>query len=314
MEHADEKFKFVIPATLEKGNNGEWRVYGLASTSKRDLQGETVDIKGLDLTPIEKGKGVFNFDHKKGPENTVGIVDKYKKSDEGLYLGGYLFQEHDRAKALYQIMSSLKKSDRGRVGMSVEGVIKKRDGDDGKTISKAVISACAFTMNPINEDTYADLVKSFGAVEFETEALGVDPAIGQIEPQEKSATPRPVAFSTEQVVALMSKSLGVGTAYATSTPAQLTGGDALAQEDLDKDRKKRKKKAQEDHEKVPAPQAVTPGKTSRKMRKLDAGMYKSAMDDLLTKLQKLYPDASRSELWETVKDRLNRKFGEDQDG
>src|SRR4051812_39591731 len=113
-----EKFKVIIPASLEKSEDGEWRVYGLASTSRKDLQGEVVDLKGLDLAPIQKGRGVFNFDHKKGPENTVGAIDAFKLTDKGLYLGGYLFKEHDRAKAIRQIMTSLKKSDKGRMGMS----------------------------------------------------------------------------------------------------------------------------------------------------------------------------------------------------
>src|SRR4051812_19657719 len=72
MDFKDEKFSVVIPATIEKSEEGDWRVFGLASTPKRDLQGEVVSLKGLDLSPIEKGRGVFNFDHKKGPENTIG--------------------------------------------------------------------------------------------------------------------------------------------------------------------------------------------------------------------------------------------------
>ena len=102
----DESFKTVLPVEFEKAANGDWRIYGLASTANVDKQGETIKLNGLDLNPISNGKGIFNFDHKKGPENTVGIIDTYKKDDNGLYLGGYLFKNHDRAKSIYQIMSS----------------------------------------------------------------------------------------------------------------------------------------------------------------------------------------------------------------
>lgn len=291
MDYQDQKFSVTIPATLEKSEDGEWRVYGLASTPKRDLQGEVIDLKGLDLSPIEKGRGVFNFDHKKGPENTIGAIDKYKRTDEGLYLGGYLFKNHDRAKSLYQIMSSLRKSDRGRMGMSVEGVIKKRDGADGKVISKAVITSCALTMNPINEDTYVDLVKSMSGAEVEF----ADSTLNESIIPEKSDQSQEVGptFTTDQVVALL-KALAVGDGYATQVPSQRQGGDALAMEDLDA-KKRKKKKDEED-------------KPAKKLKKLSKEMYKSTMDDLLGQLQKLYPGATRSEIWEAVKDRLNRRF------
>lgn len=275
MDFKDEKFSVVIPATIEKSEEGDWRVFGLASTPKRDLQGEVVSLKGLDLSPIEKGRGVFNFDHKKGPENTIGAIDQYKKTAEGLYLGGYLFKEHDRAKSIYQIMTSLKKSDKGRMGMSIEGIIKKRAGDDGKTISNAVITSCALTMNPVNEDTFVNLMKSLTTVEFSSGDLSED-VDNQIVTSEKPE---------------IEKALGVTGAYATSVPADLSGGDALAQEDLDKE-----------------PKDVSEPKRKKKLKKMSKEMYKSATMEILVQLQSLYPDCSRSELWEIVKDRLNRRF------
>jgi hypothetical protein len=293
-----QKFSVILPAEFQKTDDGEWRVYGLASTPKRDLQGEVIDLKGLDLNPIQKGKGIFNWDHKEGPENTIGAIDMYKKADDGLYLGGYLFKEHDRAKAIYQIMSSLKKSDRGRVGMSVEGVIKKRAGDDGKTISKATITKCALTMNPVNTDTYADLVKSLstGEVEFDRDMLS-----DGILPENSAATPKTegksteVLFTASQVMDLLQKALSVGSSYATSTPAQLTGGDALAKEDLD--------------QKKPCGDCKDEAcKCPKEMKKGDAAFYKSMLSDLMSQLTYLYPEATQSEIWEAVKDRLHRKF------
>lgn len=273
MANLYQKFAFTIPAQLEKAEDGQWRVYGLASTKDRDQQDEVVDVRGLDLSPIEKGRGIFNFDHKKGPENTIGVIDAYKKSNDGLYLGGYLFKNHDRAKAVHSIMSSLTKSDRGRMGMSIEGVIQKRDGKENKTIAKAKITSCALTMNPVNTDTYVDLVKSMNEVEFETESL-ILPTI----PQGESFTP--------QQVASLLKALGVGAGYANTIPSERTQGDALSQEDLDSKKKKKK----------------------RRLKRMDKKMYKSAFIHVIEHLRKLHPEASTTELYEAIKERLNTKF------
>lgn len=305
----ENKFNVVIPAHLEKGADGEWRVYGLASTKNVDQQGEVIDMKGLDLAPIEKGRGLFNFDHKKGPENTVGIIDAYKKTDEGLYLGGYLFKEHDRAKSLYQIMSSLNKSDRGRMGLSVEGVIKERAGKDGKVIKKAQIHSCALTMNPVNSDTYVNLVKSFGELDFEGAELK-DAIFPEAEPVAEGQE-KPQLFTSDQVIALMKKALSVGAEYATTKPSDLTGGAALAQEDL-ADRAKRKKK-DEDPVTVEHGSIISKSepKVMKSLKKGDSALFKSMILEAMESLHSLYPDVPKSALWEVFKERLNRRFEEE---
>lgn len=167
-----EKFKSFIPAELVKGEKNEWRIRGLASTKTRDLQGEIVDVDGLNLSVLEKRAGVFNWDHGKGPENTVGVIDSVQRKNGQLHLGGYLFQKHDKAKSIYQVMESLKEQDRGRMGLSVEGIIHERDG---KIIKKATLTACALTLSPVNTDTYVDLAKSLGAT------AELDSTIGYLE-------------------------------------------------------------------------------------------------------------------------------------
>jgi len=303
----ENKFKVVIPAHLEKGEDGAWRVYGLASTSNVDQQGEVIDMKGIDLSPIEKGRGLFNFDHKKGPENTVGIIDQYKKTDEGLYLGGYLFKEHDRAKSLYQIMSSLNKSDRGRMGLSVEGVIKERAGKDGKVIKKAQIHSCALTMNPVNSDTYVNLVKSLGEVEFE--GTGDQMKDGIFPDAEPTAEGKPAMFTADQVVAIIQKALSVGSEQATMKPSELTGGAALAQEDLS-DRAKKKKKDEPVSVEHGSVISKAEDKVMKSLKKGDSALFKSMILEAMESLHSLYPEVPKAELWEVFKERLNRRFGE----
>ena len=279
----NDDFKFVIPATISKGKDGEWRVAGIASTSTVDRQGEVIVPEGIDATPIAKGKGFFNWDHDNSPENTVGVLDSYKKGSGGMYVEGRLFKNHTRAKAVYEIMSSLNKGDAGRIGMSVEGKVIERDPTNPSIIRRCLIKNVALTMNPVNQDTYADIVKSMSGdatVDFQSEGKEqVEEGTAVIKAEEPSFTP-------SQVLAIVEKALGVG-AGNTQAPASLKGGDALGQEEMDKKKKK-----------------VEP----MKMKKASTGLFKSQMIEMLDRLQVLYPESSRAEIWSAIQDRLSTKF------
>lgn len=286
----DQKFNVIVPAVLEKGKDGkDWKVWGLASTSNRDLQGETVDLEGLDLTPLDRKKGILNFEHQKGPENVVGAITSYKKNEDGLWLGGYLFKNHDRAKALYQIMTSLKEEDRGRMGLSIEGVIKARAGEDGKVIKRAVITACALTMNPVNQDTHVDLVKSLSVATFNF------PDVEDTDAKDK-------------LWEAVHKALGVGSAYASETPGNLTGGDALASEDLDHEPKKAT--FAKNSEELCADCCAVKSECScpKGLKKLSPTEFRKSLEMILFQLSELYPQVPKDRLWDLTRDRLTRKF------
>lgn len=271
-----DNFKFVVPAEITKSADGEWKVAGLASSSSVDRQGEIILPEGIDATPIAKGKGFFNFDHDNSPENTIGTLDGYKKTDNGMYVEGRLFKNHTRAKAVYEIMSSLNKGDKGRVGMSVEGKVLERDPKNPSIIKRCLIKNVALTLNPVNQDTYADIIKSMSTSNVEFDSTGVK--------SEDNSSKEETTFTTAQVLSIVEKALGVGAGY-TQAPAQLKGGDALSQESMgdEKDKKKKLKKASKD-------------------------LFKSQMIEMLDKLQVLYPDNSRQEIWSAVQDRLETKF------
>lgn len=274
-----DKFSFVVPATLEKSKDGEWRVRGLASTGRVDQQGEMIMQKGVDLSPIDKKRGILNWDHAHGPENTIGVLDGYNRTDKGLFIEGRLFKNHSKAKAVREIMESLGEGDQGRMGLSVEGRIIERDPSNPSIIRRCQISAVALTMNPVNTDTFADIVKSMNAseqVEFDSQETA------QID--EKSDEP---TFTSTQVLAIVQKALSIGPASA-SAPNLKTGGDALGQEDL------------EDKKKKPEPKA--------KLRKMSKSLYKANLTMVMDRLQTLYPNYTRTEIWEAVKERLNTKF------
>ena len=294
-----------MPAELTKAEDGEWRVRGLASTASRDLQGEIMLQDGMDLTPIDKKKGILNWDHKKGPENTLGIIDGYTKSPDGLYVEGRLFKNHDKAKAVHQIMSSLGKSDYGRMGLSVEGSIKERTGKDGTTIKRSVITGVALTMNPVNSDTYVDLTKSMTSNDIEfnaSEDVQTDSDSGSESNSASSEASGPL-FSSEQVLDIVRKALAIGGEKATTLPGDLSGGAALAQEDLDR----KKKKAGIVNEKLEK-------ECDKEIKKGSAKWFEKSILDAVDSLRMLYPEIETSILLTALQDRLNTKFGiKDQD-
>ncbi len=276
----EDSFKIVIPADLEKSKDGEWRISGLASSSNVDRQGEVIMPSGVDCTPIDSGKGFFNFDHDNSPENTIGLLERYKKSEKGLFVQGKLFKNHSRAKAVYEIMSSLNKNEKGRVGLSVEGKVIERDSFNPKIIKRCIIKNCAVTFNPVNEDTYVDLVKSLSGSEIQFESTG---KVESTTTTTTSVESEPLTFTASQVVSILEKALGISgsASYGNTPPAQLSGGSALQQEESEK---------------------------KKKLKKMSRELYKSNMITILEKLQVLYPQNSRFELWEAVKDRMETRY------
>lgn len=271
----EKSFKFIMPAELSKSADGEWVVQGLASTGSKDQQGEIILPEGIDASPIDAGKAVFNWDHQKGPESILGLLDSYSKTKEGFFVRGRLFKNHTKAKAVYEIMSSLGKSDSGKIGLSVEGSVLERAGADGKIIKKCRINAVALTMNPVNQDSYVDLVKSLSSSEIDFQATEENSL-------QSSAPTSNLMFTSEQVVQLIQKALGGGgEAITSTTPGERTQGAALSPES---------------------------SKPKKRMKKMSKDLYKSNMVQLLDKIQKLYPDNSRTELWSAIKVRLQTRF------
>jgi len=158
----DKKFNFYIPLDVYKDGTENWRVKGVASTEDKDLQGEVIKQNGLDISVLKAGKGYLNWEHKSDPKNIIGLIDKAIIGDNGLEIEGQLFQKHDQAKAIHQILDSLDGKRKHRIQMSVEGKViqKSEDGNGTKYIDKAKVTAVALTMNPVNESTYTELIKS----------------------------------------------------------------------------------------------------------------------------------------------------------
>lgn len=308
-----DKFTFELPVELIKSADGDWNIRGLASTEAMDAQGETVLQKGIDLTHIEKQKGYINWDHKPGPENLIGVLDGYKRQNNQLYVEGRLFKAHDKAKAVKGILDSLGERDRGRMGLSVEGAILQRNAKNPSIIEKSIITGVALTMNPVNSETYVDLMKSLTAGEIE-----IDTSV-RVATERPTTLDNQVLYTTEEVAALI-KALGIGGANSGNTaPNQLSGGAALAVEELGKDPKQVEplKKDAAEAEKEAARKKAVAEKTLIKAAtftpkhrsfEIKVDSLKKSLINILDDLHKLYPECSRSELWAAVQDRLDTKF------
>ena len=237
---SDEKlvksFQIHVPVELEKSKDADgedtWIVKGIASTPDQDLQGEVVDQNGLDISPLKAGRGLFNVDHQKGPENVIGQIEdaEFVKSDgkKVLMVKGYLFKHQPRAQAFYNIMKSVKKGSAPRVHMSIEGKILQRDTVNKSVIRNARIDKVALTLDPVNPYTYADLSKSLASGSMEE-------------------IPEPAYLTMERTELEKAIEVGVAKALAAGAgpalaPAMRTGGEALSKESLESKLKRMNKK------------------------------------------------------------------------
>jgi hypothetical protein len=231
----EKSFKFHIPVELVKGKDKEvdaWKIQGVASTPDEDLQGEIVNQNGLDISFLKAGRGTFNWDHQKGPENILGKIDDADfvklEGKQALMVKGYLFQHQDRSKAFHNIMRSLRKTDGPRVHMSIEGKILERDLSNRSHIRKARVEKVALTMDPVNPYTYADLCKSLVAVEQIT-----DPT----QPVEITEFTSLKKSEIEQIVEIaVQKALSAGAGY-SKAPEARADGEAMTKESMDRKNK-----------------------------------------------------------------------------
>lgn len=161
----ERDFQFWVPMEVIKSEKGDMRIGGIATDeNSEDLQGETVLLRGLDVSYLQK-RGTWNWDHQKDPGSILGEVDIVQKNlDDGtLYVEGTLYPQVEKALEVYNLMKGMEKSGSNRkLGMSLEGKVKERDGANGKIIKSAWIKNIALTYHPINQNTFVDFIKSLG--------------------------------------------------------------------------------------------------------------------------------------------------------
>jgi hypothetical protein len=159
----EKNFRFWVPLdTLEKSGEGKlkkMKVGGIASTSKKDMDGESLDPNGFDLSYF-KNKGIVNWNHNKSPDAVIGEPIETKITKEGLYVAAELYPDNPLAKSVYQLAETLQKSSKTRrLGFSIEGKATERDPSDESKVSKAVITNIALTISPKNPDSIVNIIK-----------------------------------------------------------------------------------------------------------------------------------------------------------
>jgi hypothetical protein len=173
-------FNFWMPiqkAGEVRGTDGQVyrRIKGIASTEDEDLQGESVDQRGIDTDYFLK-HGYFNNDHKPGFENKVGFPTTARVTPKGLYVEGALFNDHKVADEIWNLMNAINATPGAprKVGFSVQGKVKRRNGN---RIAECWIQDIAITPAPINTATWAEIAKSLSKDEWEEKALTTGYAI-----------------------------------------------------------------------------------------------------------------------------------------
>lgn len=251
----EKDFKFHVPVELVKGkdDSDEWQIKGIASTEDQDLQGEIVSQNGLDISALKAGRGLFNWDHQKGPENVLGQIEDadfiQHEGNKALMVKGYLFKNQDRSKAFHNILSSVKKGNGPRVHMSVEGKIMERDNFNARKINKARIDKVALTLDPVNPYTYAELCKSL--VVSDGPEKNSESGDSQVQASENiKETIELDKESVEKLLDVAQKALAAGAGY-TKAPEARSDGEAMTQESMERDpttvtyREKKKKNRKE---------------------------------------------------------------------
>jgi len=153
-------------------------IYGLASDSSEDSEGEFMDPSGFIIDDFLKS-GYLNLEHfttRKGdPQYWIGEpVDGYVKNNE-FFVKGKLWEHHPLARNFWDTMLIMKASgSKRKPGFSIEGKALERHPLNKKRVTKAKINHCAVTMTPVNKNSFFDIVKGEQKEDFITPKVKVD--------------------------------------------------------------------------------------------------------------------------------------------
>jgi hypothetical protein len=154
--------------------NGTMLMKGVASTPKKDTQGDTLDPSGFELAYFLKN-GLINWNHewKKNPMSIIGKPTSAGVNKEGnLEVDYYLFKGHKMAEEVYALSKAMQENGLS-LGLSIEGKVLETDPNDKKKIKRAMITDLAITPHPINLGTTTEIAKSLKLDELiDFEALG----------------------------------------------------------------------------------------------------------------------------------------------
>lgn len=162
-QHKDD-FKFYVPIDIEKaqeeteesGKREKMILGGIASTGKKDSQGESLSPNNYNLDQMS----LVNWEHSTRPKDTIGEVIEKDVNSNRLYIKTELFPENETAKEVWELAKNLHNSGKGnRLGYSVEGKVTERDKNDPNKIKAARLTGVALCRVPVNSDSLAGLIE-----------------------------------------------------------------------------------------------------------------------------------------------------------
>jgi len=180
----NNNFRFWIPLDKikkSKDNNGNvvMKLGGMASTSRRDTDGESLDPSNFDIDYL-KEKGIVNWNHNKSPDAVIGEPTKVEKRSGGLYVESMLYPDNALSKSVWELAETLEKNSKTRrLGYSVEGKATERDPLDKSKVTKAMITNIALTISPKNPDSIVDIIKG-NFHEFDNTSTDINKSIDEI--------------------------------------------------------------------------------------------------------------------------------------
>ena len=139
------------------------RIGGIISTDTVDLQGDQIMQSGCDWSYFLK-RGWFNYEHKPGAENIVGIPKAVQPvtldgGKQATRVEGFLLLDRPRAREVYEAAKAIQKAEEGRaIGFSVEGQVLQRDPTNPKIVTKARILNVSVTAHPVNPDARLEVL------------------------------------------------------------------------------------------------------------------------------------------------------------
>lgn len=159
-----ENFRFWVPLdTINKSTDKEGRtimkVGGIASTKTKDMDGESLDPEGFDISYL-KNKGIVNWNHNKSPNAIIGEPTKANITKAGLHVECELYPDNPLANQVYELAETLEKNSKTRrLGFSIEGKATERDELDPTKVTKAMVTNIALTISPKNPDSIVNIIK-----------------------------------------------------------------------------------------------------------------------------------------------------------
>jgi hypothetical protein len=176
MTHRRNRFDIHVQVSdfwkaKDEGGETKMRVGGIATTEGLDREDERILQEGLNFKPFLE-HGYFNDDHRPGtmlgwPERAKlvkrgDVLPSGRKAEgKGWWVDGYLLNTKRGREVWENAQALVAQNAPRRMGMSVEGKIKRRLGS---TIAKADVCEVAITKKPVNARTHLEpLAKTMDA-------------------------------------------------------------------------------------------------------------------------------------------------------